>query len=368
MKYISLAFLKKLALSGLIFVILVVLTEIILSWFKIFPDDYYTMTPNSGFTWTINPDEITGIAGDSEVEFDALGARSISNIEDKSNKIAVFGGSTTACFALTQEKTWTALLERKLGDDFWVGNFGRPGNSSNHHVLQFKHMLEKSELKEVKTVLVMQGINDFVGYLVSSEKYLDYPENKIEKIAFQHTPPSKEASFRQKSTLYRLLHKAKTKIKFYFSHKEYLTKTADDIKTLRTKDIMVDSLPSLDAGLNHYQKNTQKMIALAKGKNKKLIFITQATMWKPNLEEKYEKLMLTSGFENNEKFYTTEALYRGMEEFNKRTIDICKQNNIPFIELNLPKTTESFYDDFHFNESGAELTASQISKVLKGIL
>ena len=135
-------FLKKLAFSGIFTIILLVLIEIILSFLQIFPDDYYTGTPNSGFTWKINPEEIIGIHQDSEVSYDEFGARSISNYQDATHKIVAFGGSTTACFALTDSKTWTALLDKKMGDSYWVGNFGRPGNSSNHHVLQFKHMLD----------------------------------------------------------------------------------------------------------------------------------------------------------------------------------------------------------------------------------
>jgi hypothetical protein len=96
--------------------------------------------------------------------------------------------------------------------------------------------------------------------------------------------------------------------------------------------------------------------------------VTQETMWKPGLEKKYEDLMVTSGFANNESFYSTKALYEGMEFFNQRLKTVCDQNNISYVDLKLPKTTESFYDDFHFNESGAELSSEQISKELKMIL
>tara|TARA_R110002049_G_scaffold290785_2_gene474401 strand:+ start:3066 stop:4172 length:1107 start_codon:yes stop_codon:yes gene_type:complete len=365
-KYLTLPFQKKIAILGLVFIILLVIAEVVLSWLKIFPDDYYTMTPNSGFTWIINSKEIEGIQGDSEVLFDKHGARSISDIENKENKIAVFGGSTTACLALTQSLTWSALLEKKLGDTYWVGNFGRPGNSSNHHVLQFKHILEKPELSGVKTVLVMQGVNDFIGYLVSSKRYINSSDEELEKIAFQHTP-NKWFSIRQ-TNLFRLMAKAKKKIMFYFVHKEYLTKVAKDIRGLRKESELIDSLPPLAEGLNHYQKNTEKIIRLANEKNIKVIFITQATMWKPNLEEKYEKLLLTSGFENNEAFYSTLALYDGMNAFNDRLRSVCNQNNISYIDLDIPKTTASFYDDFHFNESGAKLVADQLSQSLKTLL
>ena len=367
MKLFSKPFLKKLTFSGIVTLVLLVIIEIILSFFEIFPSDYYTNTPNSGFTWEINSDEIIGIHQDSEVAFDALGARSISDHEDASHKIVVFGGSTTACFALTQQKTWPALLEEKLGDSYWVGNFGRPGNSSNHHVLQFKYMLDKPNMQDTKTVLIMQGVNDLVGYVISPERYVHMPEAKLKRFAFQHLPDDYKPWFK-KLTLYKLASRAKKNVLFYFKHKDHLTKTVLDIKSLRKEATLIDTLPDLNAGLEKYEENINTLIQLAKKKNINLVFVTQATMWKPNLEPQYEELLLTSGFENNENFYSTEAFYHGMEAFNERLKTVCAQQNIPCIDLQLPKTTESFYDDFHFNESGAKLTAAQISRELKEIL
>ncbi|MBC8753032.1 SGNH/GDSL hydrolase family protein [Kordia sp. YSTF-M3] len=359
--------LRKLKYYSISTVILLVVAEIILSLCNIFPSDYYTNTPNSEFTWKIDHNEITGIQQDSEVSFDELGARSISNYENKDHKIIVFGGSTTACFALTQEKTWSALLEEKLGDSYWVGNFGRPGNSSNHHVLQFEHILKKEELKDAKTVLIMQGVNDLVGYLISSERYLNLPKQKLKRIAFQHVP-DENIPFYKKLTLYKLARRAKKNISFYFKHKDYLTQAVTDVKLLRTQVERVHTLPELTEGLEQYEKNTQNIIDQAKEKNIRVIFITQATMWKPNLEAQYEKLMLTSGFANNEAFYSTEALYHGMEAFNQRLKTVCDRNSVSYINLELPKTTASFYDDFHFNESGANLASDEISKALKVLL
>jgi lysophospholipase L1-like esterase len=354
--------LKKILFSSLFTVILFIVAEIVLSFFIKFPNDYYTATPNSGFTWEINPKEIIGINRNSEVQFDELGARSISNFNNK-NKIVVFGGSTTACFALTQSLTWTALLEKKTGKNYWVGNFGRPGNSSNHHVLQFKHILHKPQLKDVKTVIIMQGVNDFVGHLISPERYINSSEKDIKKIAFQHVPDS-EIPFFKSLTLYKLLVIAKNNLSFYFIHKDHLTNTASIIRSLRQQSKLVNELPSLKDGLDHYESNILKIIDLANQKKINLIFITQATMWKPNLDEKYEKLLLTSGFDNNNSFYSTNVLYYGMEIYNERLKKVCAQNNISIIDLDLPKTTESFYDDYHFNESGANLLSDKIYEYL----
>ncbi|MHA7057569.1 SGNH/GDSL hydrolase family protein [Aquimarina sp. M1] len=350
---------KKMLFSGIFLLILLIVLEVILSLFQPFPDGFYTGTPESGFIWEINSDEIIGIQGNSEVAFDRLGARSISDFSKKANKIAVFGGSTTACFALSQQLTWTALLEKKLGDSYWVGNFGRPGTSSNHHVLQFKHILAKPELEDVKTALILQGGNDFVGYLVSPQRYVNSSGSQLKKIAFQHLP-KKEYSFLQKLVLYKLIKKAKQSISFFFYHKKSLTTVANEIKLKRQQSELIEDLPMLTDGLDHYERNTQEIINLAKERGIQVIFITQPTMWKKNLEPEYEKLLLTSGSANSDDFYSTAALSTGMSVFNERLKTVCDRNNISYIDLDLPKTTESFYDDLHFNESGAELVADKV--------
>lgn len=359
--------LRKLKYYSIFTIIMLIIAEVILSLLEVVPTNYYVNTPNSGFTWEINSNDITGIYQDSEVSFDELGARSISNYKDANHKIIVFGGSTTACFALTQEKTWSALLEKSLGNSYWIGNFGRPGNNSSHHALQFKYTLDKPELNDTKTVIIMQGVNDFVAYLISPERYIHLPEDKLKRFAFQHSP-NDHLPFYKRLTLYQLASRAKQKIIFYFKHKDHLIVTIQDIKDLKKRSKIIPKLPNLEAGLAHYEKNILDIIKQAKNKNIKLVFVTQATMWRPDLEPKYEELMLTSGFENNEAFYSTPALYEGMEVFNERLKTVCKQNNIPCIDLQLPKTTASFYDDFHFNESGAKLTADQLAKELKVIL
>ncbi|WP_430410382.1 SGNH/GDSL hydrolase family protein [Kordia sp.] len=368
MKIFSKSFLKKLFVSGMVTFVLLIIAEIILSWLQIFPSDYYTNTPNSGFTWEINPEDIIGIHQDSEISFDDLGARSISNHEDATHKIVAFGGSTTACFALTQEKMWTAHLERNLGDSYWVGNFGRPGNNSVHHVLQFEHILKKPELQDVEAVLIMQGVNDFVAHLISPESYIEYPQASLNRIAFQHMPDDEHLPFYKRLTLYKLLARAKNNMMYYIKYKGHINQAVTSIKDIKKQVPTVTELPDLTSGLDHYEKNILNLIAQARAKNIQLIFTTQATMWKPDLEPKYQDLMITSGFLNNTSFYSVPALYKGMKAFNERLKAVCKRENVPCIELDLPKTTESFYDDFHFNESGAALTGKQLSQSLKTLL
>jgi len=355
--------LKKISFSVLFVVFLFVLSELVLSFFKIFPNDFYTATPNSGFIWKIKPGEIVGVSRDSDILFDELGARSISNNHEKQHKIVAFGGSTTACYALSQQLTWTALLEKKLGGSYWVGNFGKPGNNSNHHVMQFEYILQKPELKNVKTVLIMVGINDFLGYLISSKKYLDNKSGKMRRSAFKHMPNEAYIDTKEKLTLYKLLKNAYRKFIIY-KFNTTLTKKSKEIKSLRKRSLLIDKLPSLKVGLNHYKKNIQKIIDKAKEKNITLVFITQATLWKPNLEKQYDQLLTASGFSNNTSFYSPTALDKGMTFFNEALKETCYDNEVNCINLQAPKTSAVFYDDMHFNESGARLVSDKIYEFL----
>ena len=360
MNLFSKQFLKKLAFSGIFTLILLIIAEVVLSLSNIFPNDYYTNTPNVSDTYPENPSKIDGISGFYEIAYDALGSRSVSDYSKATHKIVAIGGSTTVCSVLTQEKTWTALLDKKLGDSYWVGNFARSGNSSNHHVFQFQHILEKPELKDTKIVLMLVGVNDCRGYLISKEKYLHMPELDVKKSAFGHLPNT-ELPFFKKLTLYKLAKQARQRILFYSQPRRPL----NYLETFEGQTEPITELPDLTDGLNHYEHNLEKIIKEAQKRNITLIFITQPTLWQKNLSEKYKTLLAARAHYHKTPLYTGEALNEIMTVFNKRLLTVCNKFNTPVIDLQLPKNQTIFYDDMHFNESGAEVVARKIHNFLE---
>ncbi|WP_299887496.1 GDSL-type esterase/lipase family protein [uncultured Lacinutrix sp.] len=360
MKYLQTRLLKRLAFSGLVFVLLLVIAEIVLSWLKIFPNDYYTNTPNASNKYSENPSKIDGISGFYEISYDALGSRSVSDYSKATNKIVAIGGSTTICSVLTQEKTWTALLDKKLGDTYWVGNFARSGNSSNHHVFQFQHILDKPELKDTKVVLMLVGVNDCRGYLISKDKYMHMPDILVKKSAFGHIPNS-ELPFLKRLTLFKLAKKARQRILFHSQPRRPL----DYLETYVSETEPITKLPDLTDGLNHYENNLKKIIREAQKRDISVIFITQPTLWQKNLSDKYKTLLAARAHYNKTPLYTGEALNKIMTIFNKRLIKVCIQTNTEYIDLQLPKNQTIFYDDMHFNESGAEIVAEKVYQFLK---
>jgi len=351
---------KKIKYYTISTLIILVIAEVVLSLLNIFPNDYYTNTPNVSSTYDENPSKIDGISGFYEIAYDALGSRSVSEYSKAAHKIVAIGGSTTICSVLTQEKTWTALLDKKLGDSYWVGNFARSGNSTNHHIFQFQHILDKPELKDTKIVLMLVGVNDCRGYLISQDKYINMSDLNIKKSAFGHLPNS-ELPLLRRPTLVKLARQAKQRILFYSQPRKPL----DYLAKYESKTEPIAKLPDLTNGLNHYEYNLKKIIQEAEKRNIKVIFMTQPTLWQKDLSDEYKTLLAARSHYNKTPLYTGEALNEIMTIFNQRLMTVCDTHNIPVIDLQLPKNKTIFYDDMHFNESGAEVVAAKVHSFLK---
>jgi hypothetical protein len=97
-----------------------------------------------------------------------------------------------------------------------------------------------------------------------------------------------------------------------------------------------------------------------------LILMTQPTLWRTDLTPA-EKDLLWFGWGPQRKFfYSIEALIEGMSAYNNKLLEICQQRQVECIDLahTLPADTTVFYDDVHFNESGARQVTQVIANYL----
>jgi hypothetical protein len=84
-------------------------------------------------------------------------------------------------------------------------------------------------------------------------------------------------------------------------------------------------------------------------------------MWRPTMSKEQSDL-LWMGWQSDGYFYTTDALMRAMDSYNRRTLEICRTLDVECVDLasKLPPTIDVFYDDMHLNEGGARSVASDL--------
>lgn len=353
------------------FVLGIGLAEAVLPLFIDFPDKFLIATPNSSFSWPINTKHTPGITIDTAlVNYNSIGARSAEIPSSCEHKIIAIGGSTTACYALNQDKTWTYLLNNYLNSEkYWLGNFGRPGNNSNHHIYQTEEILSLAELEDTEIALFLIGVNDFACFITSENKYLNQAPYKTQLAAFAHVPDTILPWYRRLA-IFKLLKRIKLKIQQENSSADLGT-ALEKLRKERLNMPRLDSIPDLTIALAHYRKNLKKIITVCKNKKVQPVFMTQASMWKNNLNPKYDSLLLSYQvyYPGLSKSYclSNSALEKGMIAFNQQLKKVCKEEKVLLIDLEsvIPKSTQSFYDDCHFNESGAQLVAQEVYSFLK---
>ena len=65
-------------------------------------------------------------------------------------------------------------------------------------------------------------------------------------------------------------------------------------------------------------------------------------------------------------YLTISDLAIAMDSYNMALIELCSEDGLECYDLaaDVPKDTNAFYDDVHFNESGARIIAAAISDYL----
>ncbi len=335
-------------------------------------DTYYIWRPHLEFQYDLDTTVLNGVSPIAHSSFSDIGARSDRITEKHHTKIAVFGGSTTECIVLDQDKTWTQVLQNALNTSsdrdhsgFWVGNFGKSGNATNHHVLQTAEMLQDEQLKDTKLVIYLVGFNDLWKTIEGLDEYVNFDPEILKRSAFM-VVPDRELPFHRRTGTWKFLKRTRYNYRLQKHDKKKLADLYKQIRKKRLEAEKTTAMPELQAGLDHYMKNLDSLIALCKSTGKKPVFLTQPVLWRPDITAESEKLLNTY-FENHENLETI-TLYSCMKLFNEALISVADANHVTYIDLFNRSEEDWFYDDCHFNIKGAKNVAEIISTEIKPLL
>ncbi len=122
------------------------------------PDHFGVWPAHLDLTLHPAPGVLPGVEGPSRFTTNADGLRAEARRPEHAYRILAIGGSTTESLYLDDAETWPRLLQQRLGAlrgraDVWVGNAGKSGLNSRHHVVQAMQLLP--QLPRMDVVLVL---------------------------------------------------------------------------------------------------------------------------------------------------------------------------------------------------------------------
>lgn len=286
----------------------------------------------------------------------------------------LLGGSTTECLFLDQSETWGAIMGEQLesiyGMKVNIFNGGKSGLNSQDHLLQIEELLSVNNWIDI--IIIMVGIND-LGYALTQWPLFSRLSPEILRVrSFYTEVPDESIPFYKRSLVYKKIGRLFYSVgKYHRAYHDpeglfYINKRQE-----RESGVIIDERPNMSKSLEDYRKNISNIINICKTKGVKLVFVDQATIYSNQISEYNESLcwggqMGESDHKGIGKFLSIIRLGELMQEYNSLLESECLRNNIPMIEISskLEKDTTTFYDDCHFNESGARKVSDLLVKSL----
>jgi lysophospholipase L1-like esterase len=313
------------------------------------------------------PARLAGVSPEGRFSINSLGIRGPEFQATDRYRILCVGGSTTECIYLDDAKTWPAQLLQMLSEHepgLWVGNVGRSATTAPQHVLLLQKL---PEARQVDCWVALCGINDMHQQVNGT--YAETTANAFGHVFAYRRPGAQFRRPLQRNLWTFMLAEAVCRrilvmlrgpqAGVYQDVGAVWVKEQQEKRKAGTK-VAVEVDPQW---LTEYQAQLTKMIELARCWGKRLIFMTQPTIWAQQMDEKTEALTLGGRLADG-RYLDNATRVKAMGLFNQVMRDLTAREGIELVDLaaKLPKTTEVFYDDCHFNENGARLVAAALAE------
>jgi lysophospholipase L1-like esterase len=297
----------------------------------------------------------------------ALGFRGANPPADFRDQLTIvtIGGSTTQCFFLNEDQTWTARLGQRLEKSFrpvWINNAGLDGHSTHGHLVLLEDYIVPLH---PKVALFLVGVNDIASSSLSEWD----AENIRSGIHFE------------------------TSKAFVKSLSAYSEVVALGLNVYR-------SLTAYQAGLTHHQVDLQRQGYLDVSEEAQREYLARYSgQYLLDYEARLRRLADTCRSAGIEPVFVTQPILAGfgtddvtgvdlarvkmegpqqngkmywelLELYNDSTRHVGREKGILVIDLarQLPKTSRYFYDFIHYTPQGAEAIADILYQSLCPVL
>lgn len=276
-------------------------------------------------------------------------------------RVFVVGGSTVECFYLDDADDMSRVAQRALSDEapnrtVKIYNVGLSGTASDDHIAMIAQRLVHLE---PDVIVVLAGIND-LRRSIQHYDYLHYVPKQAPSPPLYRVILMRSQIVRRLAYLVRRISpdpesvlEART-LKSDYMNKIALQKAAPQAATT---DVPIDT--------TSFRRNLITIVGMVRQNGAVLILGTHPSSWNSTVDDSisdFHWMRLCDGV-----VYDERSLDAALETLNDVTRTIAKQYSIPLWDLarELPKSSQVFYDDCHFNVAGAQLAGRSLASVLR---
>ena len=331
-----------------------------------------------------DPKVMPGVEGAAKFTGNDVGLRGPKYPTDSENvyRIVAIGGSTTESLYLDDSEEWAHLLmlglnARQPDYPVWVANGGQSGRNAVDHLELVRAL---PVLSEVDLLIFLVGLNDL-------QPTLAFAGDPIQEILEANALRFKEQvldggrrlrparPYFKRTELFELAKHSSAALLGKLSASEGLGWMAVgpgsyvvEKRQQRAEAITVP-LPDLEIGADEYRGRIQAINAECRDRGLRCLYLTQPTMWRDDLSS-HESDLLWFGWVRPEPqltgYVSPAELAIAMDTFNQELLSVCVSDALECLDLAsmVPKDTSAFYDDAHFNESGARIVAASLTDYL----
>lgn len=328
----------------------------------------YIWTPNFAVSLEPDPSVLSGLDDKASFSINELGIRT-TNKDRKSCdlQILTIGGSTTECFFLDDNKAWPAILDSLFEKKHWVGNLGRSGLNTSHHILTLEKGLD--QYGDLDCIIFLTGIND-LNRDINQSQGVKIDQRSLFDQTFMYRENG-ASGLLGKLALVKKIKEVKKNMSNKRDDDRVQTVTGSNYQQWRenrkSASKILDTIPKLDRELIAYAGKISSLIDLCLGRDIKPIFLTQPSLYSENPSESSKSLCWMGGIGNYQSeqgrpYYSLKVLHQLLEEYNQVVRDVCDQRGVSFVDLAeiIEPKSAYFYDDCHFTNTGARLVAQLI--------
>jgi GDSL-like Lipase/Acylhydrolase family len=341
------------------------------------PTKRYILLPGWEIIRQVSHNGTPGIDRDSHIFINRLGIRGDLPSAQSFPRILALGSSTTMDVALNDSDSWAGQLQTTLRARWptaWIGNGGRAGATVHHCIAALKEMLNRWPTYD--DVIVTLGTSDMLYDLrIHFDQRTDPQSAWTEDQVFMFVPSD---VWYERLAMFQLIKPIFDRWLTGGSGRPgNLGSELERYKSRRQRvqaEDWITEPPDLTAKLSRFRSLVIELLAVADAHRTRLILVTSPSPWKTSMTDAEMAKLFAGGlappddWEGNArvKWYAVKPMMKALDLYNDVIRSICVERALTCVDLDreLGRSSDYFYDDFHFSRIGATRVAEILSRRL----